>query len=61
MKLPKYEDAKNDLGYHKIDKEVYLKAREEDRPFFCHVAGKSFKNCFVYLDGTSIKVFSRGS
>ena len=48
-------------GYHKVNIEAVKAAKNNDLPFFCHVAGKSFSNCFVFWQGKTTFAYSSGS
>lgn len=63
-----YSDALDDIGqlterngFYELNKSAAAKAQSRKQPLFCHKAGKSFSNCFAYLDGKSVLVFSSGS
>lgn len=48
-------------GFYDVDASAVLGAQRLNLPLFCHKAGKSFRNCFAYLNGKSVLVFSSGS
>jgi hypothetical protein len=59
--LPQDEDMRDGSGYHDVNVFLVERARSLNLPLFCHQAGKSFSNCFVYADGKSQLLFSEGS
>lgn len=48
-------------GYYKINTAAVARVKHYQAPLFCHKAGKSYGNCYVYLDGVSVFTFSTGS
>ena len=50
-----------DNGYYEVDKASAIEARNNNAPLFCHKAGKSYSNCFAFIDQKSVLIFSSGS
>ncbi len=48
-------------GYYEVDLEAVKAAKTNNLPFFCHKAGKSFSNCFIFWQGRTIFAYSSGS
>lgn len=48
-------------GYSKVDPAAVARIKNGQAPLFCHQAGKSYSNCYIYGDGASIFAFSTGS
>ena len=48
-------------GYYEVNSAAMTRVKDNQSPLFCHRAGKSYSNCYVYLDGGSILVYSSGS
>ena len=63
-----YLDALDDIGklterngFYQLNESDAAAAQSGKQPLFCHKAGKSYSNCFAYLDRKSVRVFSSGS
>ena len=63
-----YENALEDLskltennGYYNLNRDAATRAAKANLPLFCHRAGKSFANCYAFIDGRSVFIFSTGS
>jgi len=48
-------------GYYDVNVEVVIKAGKSNQPLFCHKAGKSYSNCYVFIDKDSTLIFASGS
>jgi hypothetical protein len=60
--LPPYDVMQGDDGPYSIfDYPLLRDVKSMDLPLFCHLAGKSYSNCYVYVHGQSILLFEHGS
>ncbi|MEM7328331.1 MAG: hypothetical protein AAF437_06285 [Pseudomonadota bacterium] len=59
--LPAPTDAGDVNGYYIDDHRAYAFAYHQKRPLFCYVAGKSFADCVVFMQGRAVQAFSTGS
>ncbi len=59
--LPSPEQFSEDFGYFEINHDAAEIVRTQALPLLCLTGGKSFKNCFAYIDGASTFLFSTGS
>jgi len=50
-----------DNGYYELNQAAAMKAAKSNQPLFCHQAGKSFANCYAFVEGSSVFIFSSGS
>jgi len=54
-------DLSESNGYYDVNLEAVKAARSKNLPFFCHKAGKSFSNCFIFWKKKTILAYSSGS